>query len=128
MRYRGFFAVAPVALACLSAATAARYAGLLRSWDPRSFQSLPGAAPGAEGVRFTLYAPQARSASLAGDFNGWKEQPLREDDRGAWEALLPLSSGTYRYLFHVDDEWLLDPAARKTQRMGPLTVSVRSSP
>ena len=118
----------PLALALLSAAAAVRYAGLVRNWDSRGFNSLPGAQGSAEGALFRLHAPQAQTVSLAGDFNGWKEQPLERDSQGIWEARFKLPPGEYRYVFHVDDEWILDPSVRKTARQGPLTVSQRTLP
>jgi hypothetical protein len=67
-------------------------------------------------VRFELVAPDARSVSLVGDFNGWRPDPLAlKDASGAavWEITLPLRTGTtYRYEFVIDGtRWVPDPAS-----------------
>lgn len=36
------------------------------------------------GVRFTVYAPNAKSVSLIGDFNGWNGYPMQRTDSGIW--------------------------------------------
>lgn len=42
------------------------------------------------GCRFTVYAPCARSVSLIGSFNEWREEPLeRIDDRGIYQIDCP---------------------------------------
>lgn len=66
-------------------------------------------------VRFELYAPDARSVSLAGSFNRWNAgaTPLaRVDGSGLWTVTLPLPPGTAQYGFMVDGQrWVPDPAA-----------------
>ena len=39
---------------------------------------------GGDVCRFTVWAPNARSVSLLGDFNGWQAQPMERLDCGAW--------------------------------------------
>ncbi|MBI2896254.1 MAG: hypothetical protein HYY06_22035 [Deltaproteobacteria bacterium] len=78
-------------------------------------------AGGPRQVRFVLArtSPAERETrpqhvQIAGDFNDWGARPalLRDEDGdGIWTASVPLSPGTYRYMFVVDGEWVTDPAA-----------------
>ncbi len=58
-------------------------------------------------VAFTLRAPEARSAYLAGTFNGWSAEalPMRKDEKGTWSVSVKLKPGRYEYKFVVDGEW-----------------------
>jgi len=62
-------------------------------------------------TEFSLLAPQAKSAFIAGDFNQWNLSlhPLKRDKKGSWEISLALSPGQYEYRFFVDGEWQNDP-------------------
>ena len=66
-------------------------------------------------VGFTLFAPEAQAASLAGDFNGWdvNSLPLKKDRQGTWEASVDLQPGRYEYRFWVNGEWHDDPHAQE---------------
>jgi 1,4-alpha-glucan branching enzyme len=66
-------------------------------------------------VDFILKRPEARSASLAGNFNGWdpKRNPMRKDAKG-WRTTVWLPPGRYEYRFVVDGEWLSDPEAKES--------------
>src|SRR4051812_18333982 len=47
---------------------------------------------GGAGVRFAVWAPNARSVSVVGDFNGWRPgvHPLRPvGASGIWEGFVP---------------------------------------
>jgi 1,4-alpha-glucan branching enzyme len=57
---------------------------------------------GVEGVRFAVWAPNARRVSVVGDFNGWdgRRHPMRlRQEAGVWELFIPgLGAGTpYKY-------------------------------
>src|SRR5947209_9773542 len=58
---------------------------------------------GVSGVNFAVWAPNARSVSVIGDFNDWNRSahPMhrRHNDLGVWECFIPgLSVGTiYKY-------------------------------
>ena len=58
---------------------------------------------GVPGVNLALWAPNARSVSVIGDFNGWRHgatpMHLRHQDLGVWECFVPgLTAGAlYRY-------------------------------
>jgi hypothetical protein len=63
------------------------------------------------GTRFTLVAPAAREVQLAGEWSGWKPQPLARDTGGGWTLTVPLRPGDWRYAFIVDGAWVDDPRA-----------------
>jgi hypothetical protein len=65
-------------------------------------------------VRFELAAPQARTVSVAGSFNGWQVGALTmsRNGNGVWSATVPLPVGEHRYEFVVDGtRWVPDPTA-----------------
>lgn len=66
-------------------------------------------------VRFVFGAADARSVTLAGDFNGWSRTatPLEDlNGTGQWSVTVPLSKGLHEYAFVVDGErWVADPTA-----------------
>lgn len=68
-------------------------------------------------LRFSLYAPQAASVALVGDFNGWgsmAEVSLKPAGKGMWSVVVPLPSGRYQYAFLVDGQrWVTDPRAEQ---------------
>lgn len=68
-------------------------------------------------LRFSLYAPQAASVVLVGDFNGWgslSEVSLKPAGKGMWSVVVPLPSGRYQYAFLVDGQrWVTDPRAEQ---------------
>lgn len=78
-----------------------------------------GASPAsAQPVQFVLYAPQAATVALVGDFNDWDRgaTPLaRAAAGGFWTVTVPLRTGRYQYAFVVDGvTWMLDPDAPRT--------------
>lgn len=64
-------------------------------------------------VRFVYHAPQARSVSIAGTFNGWNPEtlPMIRGQDGVYYAVVELPRGRYEYMLVVDGEWVVDPAA-----------------
>ncbi|MGB9629348.1 MAG: isoamylase early set domain-containing protein [Thermodesulfobacteriota bacterium] len=62
-------------------------------------------------TRFSFFAPEAQSVSIAGTFNEWNPSfhPLKQDKKGMWKISLPLPPGQYEYLFFVDGRWQVDP-------------------
>jgi len=96
--------------AAAAALAAAALAARLAAGPPA-----PGPAPVLAQLR--LDAPEARSVSVAGDFNGWRPEatPLRRGEGGGWSVRIPLAPGRrYQYQFVVDGRWLADPAAPAT--------------
>jgi len=56
------------------------------------------------GTYFAVWAPNAASVSVVGDFNAWnrKLHPLRQRGRsGIWEAFLPNVESGARYKYHI---------------------------
>lgn len=65
-------------------------------------------------VRLVLVQPDARSVSVAGDFNGWNPAHTKLDrtDGGVWTVTIPLKPGRYEYMFVIDGkQWIADPLA-----------------
>ncbi len=62
-------------------------------------------------TEFSLFAPQAKSVFIAGNFNQWNlsSHPLKQDKEGVWKISLPLGPGRYEYRFLVDGHWQNDP-------------------
>lgn len=87
---------------------------------------------GVTGVRFAVWAPNARRVSVIGDFNIWdgRRHPMRlRHIAGVWELFIPGLTAGERYKFEImgQDDTLLpqkaDPFARRTE-LPPATASV----
>ncbi|MBB3464495.1 1,4-alpha-glucan branching protein GlgB [Rhizobium sp. BK377] len=87
------------------------------------------------GVRFAVWAPNARRVSVVGDFNSWdgRRHPMRlRPQAGVWEIFVPQMSVGERYKFEILDRYgnLLaqkaDPVARAAEP-APSTASVVAS-
>ncbi|MFC0336409.1 1,4-alpha-glucan branching enzyme [Kushneria avicenniae] len=97
----------------------------------RVFGACSAVVDGVEGVRFTLWAPNARRVSVVGDFNGWdgrRHAMQRHEGSGIWAIFLPHLKAGERYRFELlDNEGCLrhkvDPLARRTDAEA-LDVSV----
>jgi 1,4-alpha-glucan branching enzyme len=92
----------------------------------------PMSIGGVDGVRFGVWAPNARRVSVVGDFNGWdgRRHPMRlRLGGGVWEIFVPQVAVGDHYKFELvtRDGTLLplkaDPFARASQ-MRPETASV----
>jgi 1,4-alpha-glucan branching enzyme len=71
-----------------------------------------------DGVIFSALYPKACTVQVAGEFNNWQPEqtPMRKiGEDGTWEAMLPLTPGTYRYRLVVDGQWQQDPFNEKTE-------------
>ncbi|MDP9182170.1 MAG: 1,4-alpha-glucan branching protein GlgB, partial [Actinomycetota bacterium] len=84
------------------------------------------------GVRFAVWAPNARAVSVIGDWNHWdrSQHPMRRTG-DVWQLLVPEAANGMRYKLAVcgaDDTWRekADPMARRTEPP-PLTASVVTS-
>ena len=64
-------------------------------------------------VNFYCRAPEAKSVSLVGDFNGWAAtaHPMTRMPDGGWVIRLELPHGHHQNLFLVDGKPTLDPNA-----------------
>ncbi len=87
---------------------------------------------GVHGVRFAVWAPNAKRVSVVGDFNDWDERrhPMRlRHQAGVWELFVPgLMAGTvYKYALLGPDgaslPWKADPMAHAAE-LPPRTASV----
>jgi len=94
--------------------------------------STPRELLGVAGTAFTVWAPNASSVSVLGDFNYWdgRRHPLRlRRECGVWELFLPGVSVGARYKFQLHDAagrllpQKADPYARQAE-LRPATASV----
>ncbi|MDX3894183.1 1,4-alpha-glucan branching protein GlgB [Pusillimonas sp.] len=95
----------------------------------------PCSVKGVTGTRFAVWAPNARSVSVVGDFNSWNGQRHRmrlRPECGVWEMFAPGVGEGALYKFEIvgRDGQLLpqkaDPVARRTE-LPPATASVVAS-
>ena len=59
-------------------------------------------------VEFTFQQIEAGEVFLAGDFNNWDihSLPMEKDQRGAWNAVVPLPPGRYEFKGLADNSWI----------------------
>jgi len=65
----------------------------------------PVARDGEAGVRFAVWAPNARAVSVIGSFNGWRAaaNPMnRREPHGVWETFVPGAGPGALYKFHIE--------------------------
>lgn len=64
---------------------------------------------GIEGIHFTLWAPNAKSVSVRGDFNNYDLKShllkLREDDSGIWEGFIEGVEQGVTYKYHIVSQY-----------------------
>ncbi len=91
---------------------------------------------GEKGALFAVWAPDAHSVSVVGDFNGWNpcRHPMRlRIEAGVWELFLPGVEAGARYKFAITGyggkklPWKADPLA-KLAEPAPLTASIVAAP
>ena len=85
-----------------------------------------GAHPAGQGWTFRVYAPNARDAALAGDFNGWQPAPMQRQG-GDWVLAVPDAQlgQCYKYVITGADgqvRWKADPYGTYAQ-LRPDTAS-----
>jgi 1,4-alpha-glucan branching enzyme len=91
----------------------------LRPWQ--KLGAHPVTVDGVAGTAFAVWAPQARSVGLLGDFNGWQAQTmLHRPECGVWELFVPGAGIGAWYKYEVqgaDGHTRLktDPYARETE-------------
>ncbi len=92
----------------------------------------PMTIDGVAGVRFAVWAPNARAVSVVGDFNTWDERrhPMRaRQGAGVWELFVPRIGPGVRYKYAIvgpdgaRQPLKADPLARQTEAP-PATASV----
>ena len=101
----------------------------------RTLGAIPMEIDDTAGVRFAVWAPNARRVSVVGDFNAWdgRRHPMRQRPQaGVWELFVPRLTAGERYKFEIIDAHgnLLaqkaDPVARASEA-APSTASVIAS-
>ena len=83
-----------------------------RQTTAKKIEDFYGVRQTAEGILFVAHCPEAKSVSLAGEFNGWSPERNRmesTEEAGTFRALLPLGPGRYRYRLVIDGRWQSDP-------------------
>lgn len=70
-------------------------------------------------VTYSIYAPKARTVSLAGDAMPWGAKvETREQPNGVWSITVPqVTPGVYRYHFVVDGVQVYDPKSPTTTEL-----------
>ncbi|MEW6144913.1 MAG: 1,4-alpha-glucan branching protein GlgB [Thermodesulfobacteriota bacterium] len=91
------------------------------------------AKDGARGVHFAVWAPNAESVSVIGDFNGWNKgshrMSPRWDESGIWETFIPGLGKGEVYKYYITSKFnnyrveKADPYARRAETP-PRTASV----
>jgi len=101
-----------------------------RLWELLGAHVLDGAA----GVRFSVWAPNAREVYVSGDWNGWGDGAVMRSvgSSGLWVAVVPAAEAGHRYKFAVVSQagttmLKADPMARQTE-CPPATASVVAPP
>ncbi|MCJ9674628.1 MULTISPECIES: 1,4-alpha-glucan branching protein GlgB [unclassified Neorhizobium] len=101
----------------------------------RALGAIPMEVEGVEGVRFSVWAPNARRVSVVGDFNSWdgRRYPMRlRPQAGIWELFIPRLTHGERYKFEILDgngnllPQKADPVARASEA-APSTASIVAS-
>ena len=92
----------------------------------RSYEFLGAHPAEGGGVVFRVWAPRAKSVTVAGDFNGWEHvrdhMHRLEDDPEIWEAFVPNAKhgDYYKYVITTDREktlWKADPYAFYSEKV-----------
>ena len=62
-------------------------------------------------VSFTCNAPNAKSVTIAGDFNEWDPSatPLSYVKNNTWQVRLRLTPGVHEFKYVVDGQWCCEP-------------------
>ena len=86
-------------------------------------QSGMGAIPLKKGVAFRVWAPNAKSVSVIGDFNEWNAEsdPMTSECEGYWYAEIPTAKIGQEYRYH------LDSPAGKLSKIDPYAREVTNS-
>ena len=88
-----------------------------RLWELLGAVSQPGG-----GTRFAVWAPNARSVEVIGDWNDWQGEPLApQASSGIWAAVVPAAGERHRYKYRVvgaDGQVMIkaDPLAAAAER------------
>jgi 1,4-alpha-glucan branching enzyme len=80
---------------------------------------------GREGAHFAVWAPNARSVSVVGSFNGWdaSASPLASGVHGVWSGFVPGAGHGALYKFHV-----LGVDGRRREKADPFAFFAEQAP
>ncbi|MFN9754233.1 MAG: 1,4-alpha-glucan branching protein GlgB [bacterium] len=106
---------------------------LYRAWETLGAHRLE--VDSVEGVVFAVWAPNAQTVSVTGDWNDWdtRRHPMRMRDGGVWELFLPGLTYGARYKYFVKSKYngyeqlKSDPYALATE-VPPRTASIVADP
>ena len=77
----------------------------VRAYEKLGAHAAPGGPDQEQGTHFSVWAPNAASVSVVGDFNGWNPatHPLtvRSDSSGIWETFVPGLRAGAIYKYHI---------------------------
>jgi 1,4-alpha-glucan branching enzyme len=92
----------------------------------RCLGAQPMSIDGVGGVRFAVWAPNARRVSVVGDFNGWdgRRHPMRKRvEAGVWELFIPRLTAGSVYKYEI-----LGPQGLLPQKSDPVALQMEPSP
>src|SRR6478736_6242742 len=78
------------------------------------------------GTRFAVWAPNARSVAVVGDFNGWdpRAHPMQGSDAGIWETTVPKAAAGSLYKYHV----VARDGGKRTDKADPFAFRCETPP
>ncbi|MBV9970133.1 MAG: 1,4-alpha-glucan branching protein GlgB, partial [Xanthobacteraceae bacterium] len=101
-----------------------------------AFGAQPCVVDGVQGVRFAVWAPNARRVAVVGDFNAWdnRRHPMRlRYPAGVWELFVPRVQAGERYKYDIvgpggeRGPLKADPVAKQAE-LTPATASIVAEP
>jgi 1,4-alpha-glucan branching enzyme len=104
----------------------ARFSGGLHPHLGRALGAQVLEIDGVAGVRFAVWAPNARRVSVVGDFNGWdgRRHPMRRRiEAGVWEIFVPRVPAGALYQYEI-----LGPHGVLPLRTDPVAGQVQAAP
>lgn len=102
----------PLALKCLVGVAVWASAAVV-GWAQSNRPGM-GAMPYEGGTTFRVWAPNASSVSVRGEFNNWQEAPLISEGNGNWSLDAGRARAGQRYKYFLNgNSWKRDPRARQ---------------
>lgn len=83
---------------------------MVQDFPPKNRKEQP-AQPAEARKEFVLYAPDAKTVRIVGNFNNWRptdEYLMERGEEGKWSKEITLPPGHYQYKYVVDDQWVED--------------------
>ena len=71
-----------------------------------------GKRPGT--ILFSVKLPNVKMVAVAGDFNGWKPEPMCRQRDGSFRAEVDVPPGEHEYKLIIDNRWIIDPDVNET--------------